>query len=335
MLSKPLIAFSNAYGFEIENEYAYGEIEGYMVSVFNSGTKKSAYISCYFGSTDANESFDSFALSNDIAILISEKGLTALNDYELNESGISFTTNEELMSFDKAVTELIGLLKSRFIPCADFCAHCGADSKVIVIDKMRASYLCDECASEYFSAEGVKSKPIKKTLKGSVFAALGALCVSCAILAVIIWCIPSNGFANLHPLIITLPLVCVLTVVSFLAYRLSTKRKGTERILPCLLISSLFTSVSVYLSTAVIYAKDLGVASFSRAFKAFKPIFLSPINDPTYRFDFLTHIFYSLIVVIITVLIYSIVFEEKTESELKLIPLSTSRYYSDEGESNL
>ena len=323
MLSKPLVAFATAYDFETDEEYAYGEIDGYLVSVYNTGTKKTAYISCCFSSNDESEEIDTFAFSADIANIIDAEG-NKPKEYEIGDDYILFTTGEDLKAFDGIVTKIIELLKQHKAKGAEVCACCGDESTKLVIDKKRAKYLCDACASSYQDEAANASKPVSKLLKGTLFSILGSVLGTLLFIAAIIWLIPEDGIWDMHPLMISLPFVVVLTVLSFLLYRLSTGRKGMERILPCLISSLVFTAASVYLSTSVLYAKDMGVQSFARASKAISIILGAPISDPLYKSDFLTHLFYSLVIVIITVLIYSIVFEEKNNTPTKVISLAHS-----------
>ncbi len=335
MISNPLIAFSNTYNFQIENDYAFGIIEGYMVTVYNSGTKKTAFISCCFptDSTPEENKINSYAFSAEINKIIDD-GYLALKNYEITCDSVSFTTVEELKNFDKAVKKLIELLIHFNIPGCEVCIDCGrpiGDSPKCVVESQNAHVMCKDCADAYVeeisSSDAVKNKS-KSRVKGTCCSVIGSLLgLIIALFAYIVF-VPANDILGLNPLILNLPFAAITTILSFLFYRIFTGNKSLERILPCLITSALFTVINVYFSTAIIYAKTFGVSSFNSASGVMGIILKSPVNNPYFKSDALSHLFYSVVIVIIVVLIYSIIFEEKKVAPLKVFPMNSGNIES-------
>ncbi len=329
MLSNPLIAYATNYSLTINGDLAYGDMNGYLVSVYNDGAKKCAFISCCFAddTSDGKDGIKVFEFSKELSSL--SDTVPALKNYEIEKSGITVSTTENLTLFDDGINALLELLEEFGVMGTANCSNCGAEMNgcngYIVADN-KACLLCGDCFAEGYNDCEDKQDAVKQkhTLKGTVFASIGALLSTAAIIASYIFLISVEKILGMSPLIICVPALALLTVITFLFYRLSTKAKGTERILPCLIVSTLFTSVTVYLSTSVLYAKEFGISSFANASAVSGILLGAPVSDPYYRADLLAYFFYSMVAVIVVVLLYSIFFEEKKKSPIKIIPYCTA-----------
>lgn len=331
MLNNPLIAFANSYDMQIEDEYAFGKIGKYLVSVYSNGSKKTAHISCCLPTDDGDDESDvnTFKLSAEINKLI-DSGISALKDFELRCDSVVFSTGAELKDFDKAVVSLTELLAENGVGGTEFCIDCGCtigNNAKFVIEDGNAHAMCGDCAEVYLEKISTENtqKTESKYLKGTLFASLGGL-LGLIISTLASWLfIPTGEFLIFDStLIISAAFGSVITVLSFLFYRIFTGRKYLERILPCLLVSVFMSSVSVYAASAILYAKTMSVSTLSAFFRAFSTIALSPFKDPYFKADFTSHIFYCMVVIIIVVLIYSIVFEDRRKTNLKVVPCSSS-----------
>lgn len=319
MLSTPLNAFATAYNLKTEDNIAYGVIEGFVVSVFNKGAKKCAFINCTFPEDfdEISERDIKFELSAEITKAAETN--TALKDYEISSDGISFTTSDSLTVFDETVKTLLNLLKAFGVWGDSFCNGCGhdcSDYSKLHINNSKARVLCADCAAnvEANIDTSLSVKQKSKCLKGSVFAIIGALLCFAVNVSLFAFAIPSGEIFGLNSLIVAIPLAVFLTVIAFLAYRVSTGRKGMERILPCLIVSLLFSAATVYFGAVVLNSKEFGINSLGDFSKMANYFIGLPLNDPFCRSDFLTNMFYSFVAVIIVVLVYSIVFEEKKKT---------------------
>ena len=331
MLNNPLIAFANSYDMQIEDEYAFGKIGNYLVSVYSNGSKKTAHISCCLPTEDSDEEgeFNTFKLSAEINKLI-DSGIIALKDFELRCDAVVFSTGAELKDFDKAVTAVTELLAESGVGGTEFCIDCGCtvgENAKFVIEDSNAHVMCGNCAEVYLekiSAENAK-KTESKYLKGTIFASLGGL-LGLIISTLAFWIfIPTGEFLIFDStLILSAAFGSVITVLSFLFYRIFTGRKYLERILPCLLVSVFMSSVGVYAASVILYAKTMSATTLSALSRAFSTIALSPFKDPYFKADFTSHIFYCMVVIIIVVLIYSIVFEDRRKTNLKVVPRAAS-----------
>lgn len=330
MLSNPLIAYANTYNFTTLEECAYGVIDSYLVSVSNAGYKKSAFINFFTPETDDGDAMAKLKLSEDIKAL----ELVALNNYEVLINGVVFSTDADLKDFDQAILSICRLLKQCGFLCMPVCSECGYSvpengASYISVIENRAFYTCDDCAEEAkqnLATKQEKKKPGSKKV-GIIGALTGALLVFVLTVALYIFAFPAGGLKfgkdetdKISSLLLSLPLTALLSVLTYLFYRLFTGRKGSERILPCFIISASFTVFSVYTSTAVIYANSFNL-NLNQAGRMFATIIGAPFTDPYFRTDFIRYGLYSLACVIAVTLIYSIIFDTKKAPAPLFIPV--------------
>lgn len=342
MLSTSLTAFANSYNFTIKPDFAFGVIENYLVTVYNSGSKKNAFISCCFPSNEEcreNEKLISaFEFQTEMGKLI-DSDYPELKNYEITTDSVSFSTSADLKIFDQSINELIKLLARYEIPGIDTCVECGkgnGEFAKYVLNDNKAHLLCESCSDEYIEKLNLQNstKTQTKRARGSIFSALGGFIGLVLAMILFVVFIPYKGILGFNSLIATVPMAAVITVLCFLFYRSFTGKKGLERIVPCMIISALFTTVSVYICTMILYAKTMGVASISSLKTVFSIIIGAPLTDPFFKSDFLTHLFYSYVIVVIVVLIYSIIFEEKKKSVLEVIDCTTMESYDSKANTN-
>ncbi len=333
MLSKPLIAFANCYNFNVLEDYAYGKIGNYLVSVTNSGYKKVAFITFFaFEEEEKGENLLKFKLSDELK----KTNLAALNDYEVCEDGLLIRTGEDLKSFDEAVVAACGIVEKLGFPGVQKCTYCGADinheAEFVCFDGLKASLFCAECAADFITEQSEKAdKSVKKGKKRGVFASIAAAVIAFIVfVGVYVFAIPYGGIKGdegeviVKAMLFTVPFSAVTAVLAFLAYRLFTGRKGVERLLPCSIISLLTSAVLAYTSSAVLYTKMFSL-SFMQATKMLGVITLAPFKDLYFRKDFLQYLLFSVLAVVAVSLIYSIIFEDKKKVEAFII-----RYGEDE-----
>ncbi|MBE6677674.1 MAG: hypothetical protein E7597_02635 [Ruminococcaceae bacterium] len=326
MLSTALTAFAKSYNFVIKENYAFGIIENFLITVYNSGAKKTAFISCCFPTNEEREQnselISTFEFQGEIAKLI-DSNYPALKDYEITSDSILFTTSADLKTFDESLLQLLNLLHKNAIPGIDVCVECGNannDKAKYVIKNNSVHLLCEDCANEYLKEiEAGVTKKTGKSIQGTLYALLGGFVGLLLAVLGFLLVIPSDGILSFNSLIINIPFAALITVLSFLFYRMFTGKKGLERIIPCLAVSALITVVTDYASTAIIYAKTLGIDTFVNAKKVFSIILAAPFKDPRFKYDYLSYTFYSLVAVIVVVLVYSIIFEEKDKNSLQVL----------------
>lgn len=330
MLSKPLIAFANTYDFNVLEDYAYGCIDNYLVSVYNSGYKKVAFITCFAADTEG-DNLSQYKLSENIKQL----QLVALKDYEVCEDGILIKTGEDLSKFDEAILAVCKILGELGYVGVEKCTYCGEDidneKEYVFFDGVKILLYCKECAKDFLATKDAvaKSKTKAKKTKGVVAAICAAFISLLVFVAVFAFAIPYDGIKSdgevlIKSIIFTMPFSAILSVTSFLAYRIATGKKGAERVLPCGLISLIFSMIMVYFSSATLYTKLFDL-SINQAMRMLGNILSAPFTDIYYRKDFLQYLLFNALTVIAVALIYSIIFEDKKKVESFIV-----RYGDDE-----
>lgn len=275
MLSKSLNAFANAYGFAVSENFAYGKIGRYMVSVCDDCGKKTAFITFFVSESDGEEGAVQrrYALAEDIKAL----SLPALKDYALCDGGLIVSTNEDLKSFDEAILAVCRVLENAGCAGAEKCSCCGAgidaENSYVGVDEKHVSLLCAECAEDFADnhSEAATEKTCKSKKRGilSAFTACAVFCVLFVLLFV--FAIPhygirgDDGVTVVDALLFAILFSAVMALASFTAYRIFTGRKGAERLLPCACFSALFSVILVYLASAAEYAKNVRSQFFSCA----------------------------------------------------------------------
>ncbi len=338
MLSSPLITFAENYSFEFLDETAYGFIKSFLVSVYNDGYKKVAFINYFTPESDEGDSMLKLKLSEEIKGL----QLDALKDYEVLINGVAFRTSADLVEFDAAISALCDLLADKgFLP-SPVCSECGysvaedGDAFISVIEN-RACFMCDECTAEARNAVDAQSSDEGKGSKkrGVVAAVIGGFISLAVVLVLFMFAFPAKGIVYgdadtdvISSLLFCIPLFAVSTVLTFLSYRLLTGRKGPERILPCFVISVVYTLIGIYLSTAILYTNTFEL-SFNQAGRMLGTIICAPVTDPYFRTKLISYGLYSLAVVIAVTLIYSLIFDTKKPTQTEFIPFGKNAYTED------
>ncbi len=330
MLDKNLIAFGNAYDFEFETELAYGFINNYLVSVSNIGNKKAAFINCFFP-LEEEGGLSEFELSGAVAAL----QLEALKNCEICDNGIYFSARCSLNDFDNAINAVIKLLEDSGADSSSVCSDCGCEldddeRKASVVDG-RMAMLCLECAADFMANTVIGTAPKEKKRSRGVFGAiLGGFIGVLVTLALFIY-LPFSGIKESFggelasdAILLAIPLSALIAVLCYVFFRLFTGIKGNRRMIPCIIISLIFSVINTYGATAVLYAKQFGIDSESFG-KVFDIILRAPFTDEIYRVDFLKHGFFGLIAVIIVALIYSIIFDDAKKKAPALLTLKSSK----------
>ncbi len=336
MLDKHLIAFAGAYNFECDTDYAYGLIDGYMVSISNVGSKKAAYINFFLPIDEEEDSTKEYRISTGISSL----GLEALNKCEVSDKGVSFIAGVSLSSFDEAILKIIDVLKENGAEGAAVCSDCGCDIDSAyckaLLDGGKISLLCDECADFYGEplAKAAAANNKSGGIKGVIGSIVGGLIGLFAILALYIW-LPFSGTEatfggalSSDMLVFTLPASALISVFCFLFYRIFTGIKGNKRFVSGVIASVIFSMLNTYGATAVLYTKQFGVGKANLP-KVFDIILKAPFTDEIYRSDFFKYLFFGLIAVVVVALVYSIIYDDAKNSLPEIISI-TSEFESGE-----
>lgn len=331
MLDKQLIAFANAYNFECETDYAYGVIDGYMVSVSNVGSKKAAFINFFLPIDEENSNTKEYEISQEISAL----ELKALDNCEVTESSVYFYTSASLTEFDDAILKVCAVLADKGTEGASVCCDCGCDidrkSCKALLNSGKLSLLCDDCA-DYFNDNSYREQAPEKSAskaKGIIGSVVGGFVGLIAVLALYIL-LPFSGAAetfggalNSDMLIFTLPASAFISVCCFLFYRLFTGIKGNKRFFCGVTCSLIFSILNTYGATAVLYTKQFAVG-VDNIPKVLGIILQAPFTDAVYRDDFFKYLFFGLIAVVVVSLVYSIIYDDAKTTAPRIITLDSS-----------
>lgn len=336
MLSNPVIAYAKAYNFNVFSDYAYGIVDSFLVTVSNDGYKKAAFVNFF---TPESEEGD-LKTKIDLIEGIKSLQLKALEGHEVLINGVYFSTDVEIAEFDEAIVALCAYLLEAGMQPAPICSECGYDladceaSAYISVFNERAAYICKECAEEA-NAGIASAEPVARGSKslGVVGAVLGAFIAFIVTLLLYTFVIPNDGikFGNdsgdvINSMIFVLPSTAVISILAFVGYRIFTGRKGTERLLPCFITSTLFTLVTAYSASAVNYTNAFGLNLTSAVkYNVLGIILGSPFTDPSYRSNLLTYGLFALAIAIVVTLIYSIIFDDKKVSTPVIVPVCEAK----------
>ncbi len=339
MLDKQLIAFAGAYDFECDTDYAYGVINGFMVSITNVGSKKAAFINYFLPIEETEGGTFEYQISTGISAL----ELNALNKCEVSDNGVYFCTSASLTAFDEAILKVCELLDEMGAEGADVCSDCGCDIDAkhckALLNGGKLTMLCDDCA-DYFEEQLIKASASEKKpskIKGVIGSVVGGLLGLLLVMALYIW-LPFSGqeatfggALSSDMLIFTLPASALVSVFCFLFYRIFTGVKGNKRFLCGVITSVIFSMLNTYGATAVLYTKQFGVGKENLS-KVFGIILKAPFTDEVYRSDFLKYLFFGLIAVVIVGLVYSIIFDDAKHSVPTVISIGAKDGVEDDDE---
>lgn len=252
----------------IESSYLYGIRNGYLITLYDSGKNKSAFINYYLEcKEDDSDSIRLMELSEQVKSILSGQ---LILDLSVEQNGLFFTVSCDFDQYIGLIDEMTSMLNGNGIPGVSKCSSCGNTlgkrfPKRMLVGKN--NYLvCDHCALD--AMENSKNASVEqeavpsRTGLGILGALAGGLIGAFICFALHQWVYPligGNGFDFRY--IFT---VCGL-LTAFLVYKgftlISRKASIGEAVIVTVL-SLLFAAVGQYAGIFASYANTMGFRLF-------------------------------------------------------------------------
>ncbi|PKM62415.1 MAG: hypothetical protein CVU97_05430 [Firmicutes bacterium HGW-Firmicutes-21] len=160
MLSKTFSAAVQNIGLTITPDHAYGIYGGYLLTVYESGSKKTAFFNFLL---DENEDNTLAALEISDTIKSNISTYSILN-YDLQDDGLSITTSQGVPTFLKIIDFCTELLNEHKVMGSEYCSACGKKFGKRYPKKLTRRnnnyLLCESCTLEVLEEQ---DKPDEET----------------------------------------------------------------------------------------------------------------------------------------------------------------------------
>ena len=124
MINKNLIDFAQAISFKVKDDSAYGFLNGFLVSVYESGTKKSFYIYYTLKSEQSlnnNSPVSIMTISGNLSEVVDKYKLT---DYSVKENGIRVSCNYGYSTFYNIIKDVTNEISNISVLKNNICSEC-------------------------------------------------------------------------------------------------------------------------------------------------------------------------------------------------------------------
>lgn len=294
MLNKTLDAAVKKIGLTVTEKHAFGIYGGYLLTVYESGNKKTAFFNFMLDDVaDENEEEQSEDDSSLVSFEISEALKNNIEkfsviDYNLQDDGLLITTNQSIQVFLGMIDFCVELLTQNGVKGSSNCSCCGNTfgkryPKKITIDNKNYLY-CESCALEIYEEhnktddEEAEQHATKNRFLGVIGALLGGLLGVFIYFAVYKWILPSSeklGSFDWRYLVTVLGFVTSFLV--YLGYKLFRKKASLSAYISITAISVVCTAIGQYIGTLVNIANDYSL-NFGN-FMTYKNLFLMPLRS--------------------------------------------------------
>lgn len=301
MLSKTLDAAVKKIGLTVTEKHAFGIYGGYLLTVYESGNKKTAFFNFLLDTTDEENSTDNEneeqSNDDDDSTLASYELSDALKknidkfsvvDYNLQDDGLLITTNQSIQIFLEMIDFCTELLKENGVKGSNCCSCCGNSfgkrfPKKITLDNKNYLY-CENCALEIYEEhtkveeDTIEEHPRKKCLLGILGAFFGCIISVFLYFAIYKWVLPTS--ADAEDFDWRYLVVCMGFVTSFLVYtgyKLFRKKATLSAYISVTAFSFLGASIGQYIGTLTDIANNFSL-SFNH-FLTYPNLLLMPLRS--------------------------------------------------------
>lgn len=352
MVTKKTKEFANTISFTVKEDSAYGFIDNFLISVYETGTKKTFFV-YYYLDTEVKDENDNpvsiMSISNVLMDVFSKFGIT---EYSHKEYGLEVTCSLSYKQFYSLIKETVKKLSTVKAVLKNICSECLAkisdSEKRYRLSKENINYiLCSQCgenalgeeatdedfedeefedeaneeneSDEEYIEEDSKTPSKAKGILGSILFSLGiAICL--ILLYAFVIPLPSSENA-IKPGYYVNWLYAPLAIVSFFGYKLfSRETMGNKQLLTTGVISVVTSLLCQYISTVILFARESILTfenlSFDRFSKMIPSLLKIPFTDSYVSPDFKIYVLMDLIFIIISLLVISFLISPKTNSEI-------------------
>lgn len=253
------LGFKYSEGTSLEKHHAYAVYNEYLISVYETAGKRTAFINCKSNNDEQNSHIaDTITSENPELPILSI-------DFSLN--GISVVANGDIPSFVKILDVVTTALSNNSIKGVENCSKCGnkfgSRKPKKVTEGNRNYIMCEHCAIETIEEISNKNQAKDKELNAqkTIYGILGS--IACSLIgaflyfALYYWVSPnlnSNGEnigTGFHYIFCATGTLVAL--LSYIGYRLFCKKISATAYITISATSLIFTAIGQYIGTVFEY----------------------------------------------------------------------------------
>ncbi len=337
MNSKRIEDFANTISFNIKEDSAYGYINNFMFSVYETGNKKCFFVYFLLDDISANDEnpVSIMTLSNSMQDIFSKYGIT---DYSFKDDGLEVSCSISFKGFYSLMKETAKKLSEFEAVRKNICFSCktpiAQGEKIFRFSQNSMNrLLCETCCKEMTSeqesldtedeeSEAVTSSNNRSMLKGICGALLFGLGVSICLVLLYAFVLPlpdpASGF---KPGYYVSWISAFIPIAAFFGYRIFSKDSiNTKIILITGGISLAFSLIAQYISSLVLFSResilifeDITMEKFAKMIPSLLKI---PFTDSFVSPDFKIYVLMDAIFVVLALIIICFFLRRKAESEI-------------------
>lgn len=352
MVSKKIADFANTISFTVKEDSAFGFIDNFLVSLYESGNKKCFFVYYYFDKSipdsDGNP-VSIMTLSESLSTVFSKYEIT---DYSHKDHGIEIICSLSYKSYYSLIKDTVKVLSSfdavknnvcaeclkelskndrRFRLSQDdinylFCYDCVKETEYVISEKSENAESTkneEETEVETEAENEVETTPDKKgsTLKGVFGGILFALGVAICFVLLYAYVLPIPEHESSFKIGYYVSWVSAfIAVASFCGYKIFSKEHiSNKQIIVSAVISIVFSFIAQYFSSIVLFARErvftIDGLTNERFSKMIPSLLKLPFTDKNVSPDFKIYVLMNFIFVIIALLVISFFMYPKSKSQ--------------------
>jgi hypothetical protein len=307
MLSKTLDAAVKNIGFTVTPEHAYGIYGGFLITVYETGSKKTAFINFLLEDNPDDNSDASLSAFNISESIKENLYKYAIIDYNLSDDGLSVTTAGSAPEFLQMLDFCVELLDEHSndnasVKNSNYCSCCGKSFGKRYPKKLTRSnknyLLCESCALEILEEQDKHKQktnekiPASKRFAGVVGSVVGGLIGVFLYFAAYKWLFPQINTWDSFILNFVFALFGFATAfLAYLGYKIFCKKASLTAYISVSVVAVLFSVFGEYLGTIVKILADHESVSFGLVYKTvcMMPFRSTALKDAlNYSSDFYT-----------------------------------------------
>lgn len=268
------IGFTLSEGGTPDKSHAYAIYGGYMLTVYETAGKRTAYINFKFSDNEEN-ALKRYDISESFSAEMDEYSVV---DYELSEDGMRVVCNGSIAVFLKLIDRCIDIIKENEIRGVEYCSKCGnkfGSRKPKKVTQGKENHImCEHCALE--TVEELSNASALKEAgagTGSVkFGVLGSLAFgfigTLLYFVLYYWISPKIGDAGSVRYIFC-AMGALVALLSYIGYRLFCKKISPAAYVSISVSSLLFTAIGQYIGIVFEFFAQNNIALSSLSNKHF------------------------------------------------------------------
>ncbi|OGO90674.1 MAG: hypothetical protein A2Y17_02990 [Clostridiales bacterium GWF2_38_85] len=304
MISKALLALATDIGFNIADDCVFGEYQGYMISLYEKGNRKIAFINYYLMDNEG-DALKKFRLSESVKADILSFGI---KEFEIEDNGVTIEIVDTVTKLLEYINAMIEKLTSEEIAGVKVCSECGKpleDKYKKVSINLNRYALCDSCTLDLIqNSKKENNEKHKEIISGKI--GLGILGgIIGLLLGIFVW----NLIAYLG--IVSMWAGFLLAMFIYFGYVLFKGRKGKLRLIITSILSIFGVIICSFTSQIIMYlVTNNQIAYFMNAPSSFIEIAIE-------NSDFTMPIIIGLLCAAFSILIFaSDILKEKAKTDI-------------------